>query len=249
MEPHHHFSHDLGLKSWKSYLWEFLMLFLAVFAASLAEYQLEHKIERDKEKQYIKSMVSDLATDTTKLSTTIRNNKEIVQRIDTTLAMYKKLTLGFNDTLLVNLLQSVVYASFINTDRTMQQLKNAGAMRLIKSPSAANAILDYDSKMRTLVTVTIPNTHDILIQHIAPLFNQVVDTYGAVYDLNNKPIEQLRRENNTYLISKNPAKLTELRNYLYAHQCMCSSTINDEMALKNQAIKLIKLLKKEYRLE
>jgi hypothetical protein len=69
MDVHSH-SHHEGKKSWKSYIWEFLMLFFAVFCGFLAEWKLEHVIENQREREYIHSIVEDVNEDinqTTKL--------------------------------------------------------------------------------------------------------------------------------------------------------------------------------------
>jgi hypothetical protein len=225
------------------------MLFLAVFAASLAEYQLEHKIERDREKQFIKSLIVDLAADTTNLSKSVRHFGDQELKLDTTLTRFKKLTVCFNDTLLNNLLNSSVYVSFINTDRTMQQLKNSGAMRLISKQTAANAIMDYDSKIRKLENVTLPILQDIVLHNLLPLFHQIINIQEITYDFNHKSYAQLKRENKTYLLKNDKAKLGEFYNSIFSFNSTCTATKDAEMKLKKQATELIKLLKKEYHLE
>jgi hypothetical protein len=156
MEVHHH-SHlapgetHTDKKKWTHYLWEFLMLFLAVFCGFLAENQREHMIEHQREKEYIKSFVEDLKQDTAQL-------KEIIILLD------KKLL--FKDSLLEELGNPGVFKNssrayfffymswhfpdFIYTDRTIQQLKNSGGMRLLRNKSVSDSIVDYDSKVRTV---------------------------------------------------------------------------------------------------
>lgn len=249
MELHHHPNLANEFKGWKSYMWEFLMLFLAVFAASLAEYQLEHKIERDREKQFIKSLVVDLAADTTNLGKSVRHFGDQNLKLDTTLTRFKQLTVCFNDTLLNSLLNSSVYVSFINTDRTMQQLKNSGAMRLIRNQLAVNAIMDYDANIKRLVNVSLPILHDMVLHDLLPLIRQTIDLQDLIYDFKTKSIEQLRKENKTYLLQKDKAKLGELYNAFFYLKGVSANTKEDEIKLKKQAVKLIKLLKKEYDLE
>jgi hypothetical protein len=249
MELHHHSNLAHGFKGWKSFLWEFLMLFLAVFAASLAEYQLEHKIERDREKQYIQSLVIDLAADTTNLSKAIRHFSEQELKLDTTLTRFRQLSVSFDDTLLNSLLNSTVYVSFINTDRTMQQLKNSGAMRLINKQSAADAIMDYDANIKRLVNVSLPILHDMVLHDLLPLIRQIINLQDLIYDFKTKSIEQLRKENKTYLLQKDKVKLGELYNAFFYLKGVCANTKGEEIKLKKQAAELIKLLKKEYHLD
>jgi hypothetical protein len=250
MELHHHSNLAHGFKGWKSFLWEFLMLFLAVFAASLAEYQLEHKIERDKGKQYIKSLVVDLAADTTNLGNTIRDFNSQIQRMDTVLARYDQLTTNFNDTLLRNIIQVIGYPDFFITDRTMQQLKNSGAMRLIRNQVSANAILDYDAKSRYLMNSSQPSLDAILNTELLPVYHDLIDIRELSHDYSHKTVVQLYKENKTYLLQNNKVVVGKFYNSLSTFRITCESNVQaNEIALKKQATELIKLLKKEYVLE
>ena len=247
MELHHHSNLGHGFKDWKSYMWEFLMLFLAVFAASLAEYQLEHKIERDREKQYIQSMIVDLAVDTTNLTKAIRNYHIYESRLDTSLARINQLSIRYNDTLLRNLTLS--YIDFIYTDRTMQQLKNSGAMRLIKKQSVADSILGYDSEMRHLMNTSQPIIHNLVMNRLMPLFFKMIDFNRLNYLASKNSEAQLRKEYKSLIVCKDKSMFIELSNYLTSYKVTCIAIREDQEKLKVKAIKLIKLLKKEYDLE
>jgi hypothetical protein len=247
MELHHHPKLGHGFNGWKSFVWEFLMLFLAVFAASLAEYQLEHKIERDKEKQYMQSLVVDLTADTTNLAKAIHNLKEEESSLDTVIARFDQLSVCFNDTLIRNL--TITYVDFIYTDRTMQQLKNSGAMRLISKQSVATRILDYDSEMKHLMNTSQPIIQYLVLHELMPLCYKILDLKGITNAFQHKSIAQLRRENKTYLVDKDRSKLVEFSNYLLSYKATCSALTDDEIKLKKKATTLIKLLKKEYHLD
>jgi hypothetical protein len=149
MEVHAH-THT-PRKKWTHYLWEFLMLFLAVFCGFLAENQREHMIEHQREKQYIRSFIEDIKQDTAQL-------QKIVS------AMNQKIL--FKDSLLNELANPAIsrnssranyffevsrhFPDFIYTDRTIQQLKNSGGMRLLRNKAVSDSIVDYDSKVRTV---------------------------------------------------------------------------------------------------
>ena len=140
-----------GRKKWTHYLWEFLMLFLAVFCGFLAENKREQMIEHRREKEYIKSFVEDLKQDRAQLEKIMRTFDE---------------KLFFKDSLLQELANPEVFKNssrayfffersrhfpdFIYTDRTIQQLKNSGGMRLLRNKSVSDSIVDYDSKVRTV---------------------------------------------------------------------------------------------------
>jgi len=149
MEVHSHAHTER--KKWTHYLWEFLMLFLAVFCGFLAENQREHMIEHQREKEYIRSFVEDLKQDSAQL-------KKIIGSFDEKLL--------FRDSLLRELANPGVFKNssrayyffnmswhfpdFIYTDRTIQQLKNSGGMRLLRNKAVSDGIVDYDSKVRTV---------------------------------------------------------------------------------------------------
>ena len=147
MEVHAH-THT-ARKKWTHYFWEFLMLFLAVFCGFLAENQREHYVEHQREKQYIKSMVEDIRSDTE--MSAIPGAKKILAR---------------NDSLLLELTNPGVYADsrrayhlwsesdyylpFVYNDRTIQQLKNSGSLRLVRNKKVSDSIIEYDRQLRHL---------------------------------------------------------------------------------------------------
>jgi len=166
MEVHAH-THT-ARKKWTHYFWEFLMLFLAVFCGFLAEYQLEHKIERDREKQFMQTMVEDLKSDSAQLNRLIKSRKSRVRELDTLfhlIASDEYLTNGRK----VYELYELPYwdiLRFFPSDRTMQQLKNGGNLRLIRKKNVSNALIKYD------ITVRNYKEYEPLQQELATQINQ-----------------------------------------------------------------------------
>ena len=149
MEVHAH-SHSvpiaIGRKKWTHYLWEFLMLFLAVFCGFLAENQREHMIEHKREKQYMQSFNYDLQNDTTNLNFGFPRKEGRLKAIDTVFLFFEQ----HPD---ITEIPGAIYRKMIRTlwDRhyrrnstTIDQLKNAGAMRLIRNKRVADSIAAYD---------------------------------------------------------------------------------------------------------
>jgi hypothetical protein len=129
MEVHSH-THT-PRKKWTHYFWEFLMLFLAVFCGFLAEYQLEHKIEKERGRQYIVSFYEDLVTDTTRFNNIIAAYTKQVTAFNASEDCYRTiLQAKKSDTCVLNLLFNTLgFEALVFTDRTLQQLKNAGGLR------------------------------------------------------------------------------------------------------------------------
>ncbi len=148
MEVHHH-AHT-ARKKWTHYFWEFLMLFLAVFCGFLAEYQLEHKIERDREKQFMITMAEDLKSDTARLNGLIKLRKSRIRKLDTLFHIIASDEYITNGRKVYELYEFPYWdiLRFFPTDRTMQQLKNGGNLRLIRKKNVSDALIKYDVLVR-----------------------------------------------------------------------------------------------------
>ena len=143
MEVHAH-SHT-ARKKWTHYLWEFLMLFLAVFCGFLAENQREHLVEHNHEKQFMISLVQDLETDKAELQKAIHRADSTGRYADS--ALYYLLSYKGSSEIDAHFTDLFTIAgqrlTLINTDRTSSQLKNSGAMRLIRNKKVVTDIIKY----------------------------------------------------------------------------------------------------------
>ena len=251
MEVHHH-AHDPSAphhkKNWKSYFWEFLMLFLAVFCGFLAEYQLEHKIERDREKQYIQSLHSDLDADINRLTAIVqlRNERALMLDSFSVLLNSKKALLHSNDLYYYNSFATRGVAfRFTPVDGTMQQLKNAGNLRLIRKNIVSDSIISYDVSVRALMWGT-QDEEDMMgtYRNIAEgIFDGVV--------LNNMRDD----DNNVNRPDYNPSlRLSDDSKHRLNYRIHMLTVFNKTMRkearkLLAQAQQLSELLKKEYHLK
>jgi hypothetical protein len=155
MEVHHHSHLASGethteRKKWTHYFWEFLMLFLAVFCGFLAEYQLEHKIEKERGMKYVRSFYEDLKTDTASFTVVINEYEMKEAAFMNRNKCFDSFSLQIKST--SSCLSDLVthaerFPDLINADQTLQQLKNAGGLRLLKDADA-DSILIYDKMMR-----------------------------------------------------------------------------------------------------
>jgi hypothetical protein len=191
MEVHAH-THT-ARKKWTHYLWEFLMLFLAVFCGFLAEYQLEHKIERDREEKYIQTFIEDLKTDTASINSNLLFLKSKKNQLDSLTGLLKERKIKGYENELYYLGRLLVRARrFQNNDRTITQLKNSGALRLIRNEKAADSMIAYQKLVETILT-NIEDEHlerrdadPILAQMFNPfVFDKMLDTTNKI----NKPTD------------------------------------------------------------
>lgn len=149
MEVHRH--PHTARKAWTNYVWEFFMLFLAVFCGFLAEWQLERTIENHREKQFIRSLVEDLKRDTSQVRFYMQHNRFMLSYCDSVQHCVGNSDIFKNSNSFYNYSRELArFTRYYPTDRTIQQLKNAGNMRLIRDWNVSNAITDYDSKTKFL---------------------------------------------------------------------------------------------------
>jgi hypothetical protein len=147
---YHHAHHD-GDKTWKSYIREFMMLFLAVFCGFMAELQLEHVIEHQREKEYMHSIVQDIEEDVIQTDKLINLLTLTEERLDSLLVELSSDGIYKNSNKACQLwTSSLGFPDFINNDRTIQQLKSSGALRLIRIKAVSDSIMKYDQTVRQI---------------------------------------------------------------------------------------------------
>jgi hypothetical protein len=145
MEVHHH--PNVEKKNFKEYFLEFIMIFLAVTMGFFAENIREHFVNKEKENQYIKSFYEDLSNDERDLPVlikSIRHQQLIPADSLPALLSNASTTTRAND--IYRFLRIITRQQGINvfvTSRTIEQLKNAGEMRLITNKQITDSLVDY----------------------------------------------------------------------------------------------------------
>ena len=242
MEVHSH-THT-ARKKWTHYFWEFLMLFLAVFCGFLAEYKLEHTIEKQKETDYIKSMIEDLQSDTAKLNKVSNSLAKINKSIDTIILYYNDMEAGTNPVLLRNLTAINGFPSFFYSDRTIQQLKNSGGMRLIKNNMAAGGIMEYDAAIRRYENnaAYVQRYWEGLTEHRLNIIDR-----QSLDNLNSNSTDAKTEHN--YLITSDTGMLRKFKNLISELQLYHRNTIRDNNRLTEKAADLMRTLRTQYHLK
>jgi len=253
MEVHSH-THT-ARKKWTHYFWEFLMLFLAVFCGFLAEYQLEHKIEKDREKQFINQLYRDLKFDTTSLKKIIQNRKRKADLLDSLsiLLASSNLQNQSNDLYYLGRYATRFYdVRFIPNDGTLQQLKNAGNMRLIHRSSSAVAIIQYDVELRNVLALFEQESagREEYMKIASGIFDgSVLDSMVSMDIDSMANYGIIRRPGNNPAFNADKERLFQLR-YL-THYLKGNNVLNlraDQDLLK-KAESLLMILKNDYQLE
>ncbi|MFI5186807.1 MAG: hypothetical protein ACHQF0_08790 [Chitinophagales bacterium] len=250
MEVYHKRHHSLpGEKEsyWKHYLFEFLMLFLAVTSGFFVENLREHSSEHKREKQYIRSLVEDLKIDTLQLNAYIRFNTGIIAYCDSLQSdiTHKDVFKNSND--FYNYCRELArYVRYYPTDRTMEQLKNAGNMRLITKWNVSNAITEYDHQTRFMTEVDMQ-----LKDENSKYRNLLVEFLdGSSYDQLNRPGSfmdtDVRTKGNPTFITNDERKIKIIYNEAFSLKILFSSGNNSARNVVRQARILLLLLQKEY---
>ena len=237
-------------KRWTHYLWEFFMLFLAVFCGFLAEWQLERTIEHQREKQFIRSLKEDLVRDTSYVRSYIKFNKVLLQYCDSVQFAISSSDIFKNSNSFYN--YSRVLAQFMRyypTDRTIQQLKNAGNMRLIRNWDVSNAITDYDIKTKYLAELDaqlneqIIKYREYLIDFLDLSSYDKQNPFGSFMDNN------IRTQGNPGYINNDVKRAKVIYNQAFTLKMFLEGVENSAVEMIANEKQLVDMLEKEYHLQ
>ena len=259
MEVHHH-SHSARTK-WTHYLWEFIMLFLAVFCGFLAENQREHYVEHQRVKQYAKSLIQDLEKDTVMVNEIIEQMKYSVNLIDS-LALYLK-GKQINQIRNIDLFTLVgwidINRPYTWSRATIEQIKNSGTLRYFSNDSIVSLISSYDAFTHHLDEDYIGDEQRS--SKASEKRNELIDmnypkelVSGLLQSMRDSTIktEKLKElaMNDPFILTKDINEFKILLNDKLTIRYNLGFRIDGELPrLKNDARKLIFMLKEEYQLK
>lgn len=248
MEVHHHTHEPHGKKTWKNYFWEFLMLFLAVFCGFLAEYQLEHTIEHQREKEFIHSMIEDAQIDTVNIHRAIAFDKLRLAKLDTLATICLEGDSFENQAAHMHrlYLSALYHPSIVSpTERTMQQLKNSGGMRLIRNKKAIDAILKYDDMAKKILNQQgyYERSGTKAIDLGCPIFN-----FKRIFEINSKTSHFKGGDASVKLLTTDKMKIAEFGNSISVYQGIVHFYTVRLQEMEKQSVELMKILREEYHL-
>ncbi len=247
MEVHSH-THT-PRKNWTHYFWEFLMLFLAVFCGFLAEYQLEHKIERDREKQYMKSLIYDLENDTVNLNYGFPLKDQRLSAIDSVFFYFETNpnTKKVPGSLLRNMRRTLWDRYYTRNITTIDQLKNAGGLRLIRKKNVRDSIAAYDLMWQRAGFwqegyITLQEKGKDFLQNIFTA-QELLIRYRAHTEIFD------RKETDSLIYTINTEHLNEYLNFISNQKSTTLQNKRGYEAIAQSAERLIALIKNEYHLK
>ena len=252
MEVHAHTHTER--KKFTHYLWEFLMLFLAVFCGFLAENQREHIVEHQREKKYMLSLMEDLKADTAFI------NNEIIDKWQKAMGL---------DSLIRNLYSKDVFSKQVEmyrqfrsynpiltplfNDQTIFQLRSSGNMRLIRNDSVITLISKYWNRKNTLIKIAerVEQRIDFGSTYNVKIFNRKY-TEREYQDPSFEGIDVDSSRNidpNARLMTSDIKEIEEYANIMFKVSVSIKIYIKGLKQMKEDAVKLLDYVKKEYHLK
>ena len=249
MEVHAH-SHT-ERKKWAHYFWEFFMLFLAVTLGFLVENQREHYIEHKREVEYIRTMVEDLKEDTGSFNQLIKINLIANEKIDTLIALLKGKEKNTFARKIYYMARTIPLsdADLVLQNKTFEQLKGSGGLRLIRNTQTQNKIGAYYQNNKFIETGFTPmqfeNRRDLFMA-----FDELFDA-AIMQEIMRSPREMPTSiPDNQFKLLSDDSKV--INRFCTRYHIMYSTkrvTSNQAKNLIKEATELIKYLQREYHLE
>ena len=223
------------------------MLFLAVFCGFLAEWQLERTIEHHREKQFIRSLVEDIKRDTAQVRIYTNFNKNMLKYCDSVQHSIRNTDIFKNSNDLYNYSKELSrFMRYYPTDRTIQQLKNAGNMRLIRKWNVSNAITDYDSKTILLKELD-KQLNDQVVKYREWLIEFMdLSSYDKLNPEGSFLDSDIRTKGNPGFIIYDIKKAKMLYNQAFTLKVFLAATESSAEKIIEEGKELLDLFQKEY---
>ncbi|MDE3214484.1 MAG: hypothetical protein KGM98_14730 [Bacteroidota bacterium] len=209
MEVHHH--PHVEKKGFKGYFLEFLMIFLAVTLGFFAESLREHMVDKRHEREYIHSFYEDLSNDERELpSLIISIEQQQLQTADSLQALLPGINTKTPANTVYTSLRKIIRQQGVMifvTERTIQEIKNAGEMRLISDKQVSDSLVDYYKQadfieylQQTLLTYKSELKKDFSLILKNQDYNKVMNSREEIFN----PGENL------YLLSTDPFAINKI---------------------------------------
>ncbi len=235
MEVHHH--PHVEKKGFKEYFLEFLMIFLAVTMGFFAEGLREHIRDNNQGKIYMRSWGEDLRKDTAQFTNLIQKLKNIDSITDNIFNCYDSVSHHLQSTTCMNQVVPWLqgFPDFVYTDKTLQELKNAGGLRLISEKSVRDSIIEYDTWV----------SRELIHQQTMEIFQQkAVDATEAMINFSAfSKLSRLRPNNvRIELLQKDQQAIDHYFNMLISFKKSVRSQIHYLELLQSKATGMIEFL-------
>jgi len=144
--------HVLLLKA-RDHFFDFILLFFAVFCGFMADNWRETMSEHQREKIFIRSIAEDISSDTLESEKTLTRLRMMNTGIDSVLvSLLDPSTIENSNEVFRLWTRNLGLEAFVSNDRTIQQLKSNGELRLIRKKEVSDRIMKYDQTLKRYYT-------------------------------------------------------------------------------------------------
>lgn len=227
------------------YFFEFFMMFLALYLGFLADNLRERQVEKKQERVFMQNMLEDLMADIVLSNNYKENNKIVFELIDTLVQLIKSPERKQHITKLAYTARMILpqFKQLFLTDRTYEQMKSSGTLRLISKQQVANGISHYYHSVSEL-----KKYNDSIMVWATDYGSEMGKIFDGELLLNIiKEKKEILADANA-LLTEDPVVLNQLitsAQYLYG-ALILGEKIGNERSIAAQ--ELIELIKKEYQL-
>ncbi len=248
MEVHHH--PHVEKKNLKEYILEGLMIFIAVSLGFAAESLREHLVNKEREQIYMESFYSDLQNDQKDLPRLIGNITD--QQLETASSLERLLPNVQTNTVADSIyycLRKIIRQQGIRgyiTDRTIEQIKNAGEMRLISKKEIADSLIDYYKGIvyTEYLQQTLLGYKAKLLDNL-PLILKGADYSTVINDLNMVIIP----DHHLYLFNTDPVHMNRILLQAVEISALSKTVRRNILQLLEKNQKITRLIAEKYHLE
>src|SRR6187399_2371610 len=243
MEVHAHTHTER--KKWTHYFWKFFMLFIAVTLGFFVENMREHYIEHKRGLQYIRSFVEDLKTDTAGFSHIIAQYQVKETQLDHLYLCHDSINSKLQSNYCINNIYAATigFQDLIFTDRTLQQLKNAGGLRLLEEQDA-DSIIIYDQFLRYLLRV-----EGTSLQEMQTRVRNTRNSVFAYSESMESSWAKGAQPEKVNLISTDKELLNRFFNEAMVYRFACRFQFRQTIRLREKAVALIRFYSEKYHLK
>jgi hypothetical protein len=241
MEVHHHPDLQHKKKNFKEYFLEFIMIFLAVTLGFFAEQMRESVADHNRGKEFMKSMIEDLKTDTANISSfSVKANVALIQ-MDSLMDMMRspdRVKYGKITTKL---------SRFGLNDRTYEEMKNSGSLRLIADGVLSDSVSEYYASQ-----THFKEQAEIQIEEMTEYIHSAVKVFdGAVFQnmLQKFPYQINPPTGNPQLLTNDANIINEFVGSLHYYSAIVVINLSYAEQEKDFTIRLIKMIQKKYHLQ
>ncbi len=257
MEVHHH--PQVEKKSFKEYFLEGLMIFLAVTMGFFAENIRENFVEHKNAKEFAALLIQDLSADVVEIDSAISMQSLIINAGDSLGILLK------NNSKIVSSGKIYFYEylsmqrwNLVTHDATLQQLKSSGALRYLGNTMLTRKILDYEQAIKIITLMqnrfepdkveNVNLVHKIFDQYYLNSLDFLVSDSPLNLSHTTKGVMSFIEKEYPFLTNEKSV-WEQLRNMAYNSSSNYRFEIYFLNAAKQQAVKTVNALKKEYHLE